>query len=1235
MKTFLDTNITKTKTFVVYGNLKDTIWCPDLLPRDIEHYLVKLLKSRGYEHVVFYGEAGTKGAYCLDEKSARFFFSANMNIPAPAVFSEDFDMANNNPENSDQNANDNFDSQGGTGSQVSDALDELLMGSFDDDDDEYSPGDISSETESPVVSNTETSNNERQSVIHKVRYAYRGQTMSEFLQKIHPLMLKKESHMAVVFYNILTTDIKSSDLRDDILDIWEKNSRGNICLMLFPETLYNESALENKIRSFGLESKFLRANHGTGSSALNPVNCVKICSPCVDEIQHMLRYLSMVGTNTGKKIKFKYSELADLASYIAFLSDVNARRMNTGFEYMSEINKRVSDFIDQEFFLNPSWDGVLTKAVAERIYGITGLKNNKKSNTGDGLSEKADWAVERVSVKLPEIEEERSLDELMEELDSLVGIENVKKEVKSLVAVQKANQWRAENGLPTTTPSLHMVFTGDPGTGKTTVARLIGQIYRSIGVLSSGHMVEKSREDLVAPYVGQTAPKTRDVLEQAKGGVLFIDEAYTLSGGGEQDFGKEAIDTLVKFMEDNREDFVVIVAGYPEKMREFINANDGLQSRFTKYIDFDNYTVEELMEILNLMCNKGRYQLSEDAAQQAFQIMKKGKKFGGRNYGNGRYVRNTFETAISRLSVRISLIQSITQEVASTFLPEDFVLPSNIAERVDDEELEKTTDELIEELYSLVGLSSVKQRVNDLVNLQKYNLMCKEMGKPVVNQSLHMVFTGNPGTGKTVVARLIGKIYRSIGVLSQGQIVEVGREDLVASYVGQTANKTKEVLDKAKGGVLFIDEAYTLSKDSGNDFGQEAIDTMLRYMENNRDDFVVIVAGYPDEMNAFIKSNPGLNSRFTQFIDFIDYSVDELTAILNKMANESGHILSEKATEKAQSVILQGIEKGGRNFGNGRFVRNIYEAAIRSVASRISTMQNCSPSEMMTFTEADFRLPANYGNDNHAETKSTEQLLQELDQLVGLDQVKMQVRKLINQVNMNKKRADRGIRVTKTSLHMVFTGNPGTGKTSVARLIGELYKSIGLLQGGQLVEVGREDLVGQYVGHTAQKTKDVLDSALGGVLFIDEAYTLSNSTTNDFGQEAIDTILRHMENNRDKIVVIVAGYPKEMDDFIRSNPGLKSRFTTTIDFEDYSIDQLLEILTLQCAKYGYCLTELAKEKAREKLICEKQADGYDFGNGRVVRNMFEAALLNQNDRISSIDELTDEDLMTLEAEDFE
>ena len=441
-------------------------------------------------------------------------------------------------------------------------------------------------------------------------------------------------------------------------------------------------------------------------------------------------------------------------------------------------------------------------------------------------------------------------------------------------------------------------------------------------------------------------------------------------------------------------------------------------------------------------------------------------------------------------------------------------------------------------------------------------------------------------------------------------------------------------MDSAKGGVLFIDEAYTLTSTSSNDYGQEAVDTLLRYMENNRDDFVVIVAGYPNEMETFISSNPGLTSRFTQYIHFEDYSVDELMQILVGMAKKSGHRLDQDAVVHATNIIEKGKKNGGRDFGNGRYVRNLYEAAIRKLAGRMAANHTASFEEMTTLIASDFLLPANIKSDNIEQTKSTEQLLEELDQFIGLDQVKTQVRKMINQVNMNQKRRERGIPVTKTSLHMVFTGNPGTGKTTVARMMGELYKSIGVLPSGQLIEVGREDLVGQYVGQTAQKTKAVLDSALGGVLFIDEAYTLSNSTTNDFGQEAIDTILRHMENERDKLVVIVAGYPCEMNDFIQSNPGLKSRFTTTVNFEDYSIEQLLKIFELQCVKNGYSLTENAKSKVEELLLYEKQTNGYNFGNGRVVRNIFEAAILNQNDRISQIENLTDGELMELTEDDF-
>lgn len=1232
MKTFLDTNISKSKTFVLYGNLKDTIWCPDLMPRDIEHYLVKLLKSRGYEHIIFYGEAGTKGAYCLDEKSARFFFSANLNIPLPQMFSDGFEESTETTEIQYTEIESQEVNSHTTGSQVSDALDELFG---DNDNDEYFPGDISGvpedERENEVAAEP---TREPVPLRQRVRYSYRGQTISEFLQKIHPLMLQKNSHMAVVFYNILTTDIKSSDLKDDILDIWEKNSRGNICLMLFPETLYNESALENKIRQFGLESKFLRRSCGENGSALNPINCFKVAQPGSDEICNVLRYLTLLGTANGNKIKFMYSDIKKLADHILLSSKVNAHRQRQGFEFMSEMYERLCTFIDAEYQANPNWDGVMKDEVIDIMYDTKGYKKRNLDLVPKNKERSADWGVERISTEPPAAEEEKTLDQLMEELDSLVGLAEVKKEIKSLIAVQQNNDRRSERGLPIPDLSLHMVFTGSPGTGKTTVARLVGKIYKAIGALSQGQTIEVGREDLVAPYVGQTAPKTLSVIEKAQGGVLFVDEAYTLSKGGEQDFGREAINTLLRHMENNRDDLVVIVAGYPEKMKEFINSNEGLQSRFKKYVNFENYSLDELMDIFTYCCKKDQYTTNDLSYEKAKEVMRLGQKFGGPDFGNGRYVRNVYETAISNLSVRISKLDTITAEDASCFMPEDFVLPSNIDVDKNEMNEDATLDKLLNELDSLIGLTNVKAKVHELVALQNYNKLCSEKEIPVIDQSLHMVFTGNPGTGKTVVARLIGKIYHSIGILSQGQLVEAGREDLVGQYVGHTAQKTKDILDSAKGGVLFIDEAYTLTSTSSNDYGQEAVDTLLRYMENNRDDFVVIVAGYPNEMEAFISSNPGLTSRFTQYIHFEDYSVDELMQILVGMAEKSGHRLDQDAVVHATNIIEKGKKNGGRDFGNGRYVRNLYEAAIRKLAGRMAANHTASFEEMTTLIASDFLLPANIKSDNIEQTKSTEQLLEELDQFIGLDQVKTQVRKMINQVNMNQKRRERGIPVTKTSLHMVFTGNPGTGKTTVARMMGELYKSIGVLPSGQLIEVGREDLVGQYVGQTAQKTKAVLDSALGGVLFIDEAYTLSNSTTNDFGQEAIDTILRHMENERDKLVVIVAGYPCEMNDFIQSNPGLKSRFTTTVNFEDYSIEQLLKIFELQCVKNGYSLTENAKSKVEELLLYEKQTNGYNFGNGRVVRNIFEAAILNQNDRISQIENLTDGELMELTEDDF-
>lgn len=261
-----------------------------------------------------------------------------------------------------------------------------------------------------------------------------------------------------------------------------------------------------------------------------------------------------------------------------------------------------------------------------------------------------------------------------------------------------------------------------------------------------------------------------------------------------------------------------------------------------------------------------------------------------------------------------------------------------------------------------------------------------------------------------------------------------------------------------------------------------------------------------------------------------------------------------------------------------------------------------------------------------------EDILAELDSYIGLDAVKEEVHNLINMVQVYKLRREHGLPTTDMSLHMVFTGNPGTGKTTVARIMARIYHSLDILSKGQLVEVDRSGLVAGYVGQTAIKTAKVIDKAMGGVLFIDEAYALNGRSENDFGQEAIDTILKAMEDHRDDLVVIVAGYTELMDRFIHSNPGLESRFNRFLEFADYTTDELVAIFRMQCKKGCYTLDEGVEDLVRD-YIAEENADSDSFGNARGVRNIFEHILVAQNNRLAAMEKVTKEDLMKITEDD--
>ncbi|MFJ3300866.1 right-handed parallel beta-helix repeat-containing protein [Streptomyces bacillaris] len=576
--------------------------------------------------------------------------------------------------------------------------------------------------------------------------------------------------------------------------------------------------------------------------------------------------------------------------------------------------------------------GLVQTAPGDRLAvdGLNSVSNGKRDAWGTGSAENTDPAGSGAADgPAPD-----RADGPLGALNALIGLENVKQQVRTLVNLTQLAQRREQLGMPAPPMSRHLIFAGPPGTGKTTVARLYGAILAELGSLRSGHLVEVSRADLVAQVVGGTAIKTSETFQRALGGVLFIDEAYTLtadSGNGGADFGREAVDTLLKLMEDHRDDVVVVAAGYSREMDSFLSSNPGLASRFSRTVEFENYSVDDLVAIMESMCSQHQYELGEGTAQALAAHFGAMDRDAG--FGNGRAARGVFEEMVDRQAIRLSTQEQVGEHDLRLLLPED--VSATAAASVSG--TAAPDDDPLTRLGDMIGLAEVKREVADLVNLITTARHRAAAGLPVPTLSNHLVFTGPPGTGKTTVARLYGEVLTQLGVLARGQLVEAARADLVGRYIGHTAQLTREVFERARGGVLFIDEAYTLTpRGSGADFGQEAVDTLLKLMEDHRDEVVVIVAGYTDEMERFLASNPGLSSRFPRRIAFGDYSSEELVTIVRAQATSMGYECGP-GTGPLLKEYFDSIPRD-RSFGNARLARQVVESMVTRQAGRLSSL---------------------------------------------------------------------------------------------------------------------------------------------------------------------------------------------------------------------------------------------------------------------------------------------------------
>ena len=561
-------------------------------------------------------------------------------------------------------------------------------------------------------------------------------------------------------------------------------------------------------------------------------------------------------------------------------------------------------------------------------------------------------------ILLPEEDLNQSFDELILDLDSLIGLNEIKSKVKDHSKYLEFIQLRKDKGFEERNEiNVNSVFIGNPGTGKTTVAKMMGKLYKKMGLLSKGHVHEVDRVDLVGEYIGQTAPKVKQVIDKARGGVLFIDEAYALARANDdsKDFGREVIEILVKEMSSGVGDMVVIVAGYPKEMMHFLDSNPGLKSRFKLYYDFPDYFPDELSQIAEYASKEKEVILSSEAKKKIDKIIVDAYRDRDRSFGNARFVHDIIEKAKINLGLRvmndkkpeklskkeISTIRGV--EIEKIELTNERKLP-NIP--VD----EKLLEEAIAELNQMVGMDTVKKQILEMTDLVRYYL---QLDKNVLNAFfLHTVFVGNPGTGKTTVARILTKIYKALGILERGHMVETDRQGLVAGFIGQTAIKTSEKIDEAIAGVLFIDEAYSLTGTAGSfgDYGSEVIQTILKRMEDQRGQFFVFAAGYPDNMEAFLKANPGLSSRFDKVLRFEDYRPEELFEIAIKMFKDEKLNVSAKAKKHLKKYFAYIYKFRDRYFGNARTVRNLVVETIKKQNLRLVEIDEAERTKSMKNT---------------------------------------------------------------------------------------------------------------------------------------------------------------------------------------------------------------------------------------------------------------------------------------------
>ncbi|KAJ4494825.1 P-loop containing nucleoside triphosphate hydrolase protein [Lentinula edodes] len=776
----------------------------------------------------------------------------------------------------------------------------------------------------------------------------------------------------------------------------------------------------------------------------------------------------------------------------------------------------------------------------------------------------------------------------------MTGLEKVKSEVLKILDSIEVKQ---RQGARYDDERYNVAFLGNPGTGKTTVARHYAKYLSSVGVISGSAFEETTGSKLASDGVKDTEALL-DKVKNAGGGVIFIDEAYQLVSGAYG--GKEVLDFLLAEMENNIGRLVFILAGYNKQMEKFFEHNPGIPSRVPHTFHFHDYSDDELRLMFERKLHEkfdGRLKV-EDGVHGLYgriAIRRLGRGRGREGFGNARALENLVSIILKRQASRITKERtSGTRPDYLQLVKEDLIGPDPATAILQCGSWTK--------LQELTGLNSVKRSIEDLYDIIWRNYARELNEEEPLQMTLNKCFIGSPGTGKTTVAKLYGQILVDLGLLSNGEVIMKNPADFIGNVLGASETQTKAILASSVGKVLIIDEAYMLhtgkTNQSSDIYKTAVIDTIVAEVQSTLgEDRCVILCGYEKEMRDMFQAvNPGLSRRFSieDAFKFEDFTPDQLIEILDLKLKQQSLSATDDAKKVAQEVLNRA--KMRPNFGNGGDVENLITKAKQNYVHRIRGSLVPRDASII-FEPADFDPHFNRVHDSN----KIDELFKDV---VGCEGIMDKMRSFQKVAQTGKMRGEEISDLVPTTF--VFKGPPGTGKTTTARKMGEVYFDLGLLSSAEVHECSASDLVGQYVGQTGPHVQDAFKRAAGKVLFIDEAYRLGQG---HFSQEAVDEIVTLLTDERykGKIVVILAGYSEDINQLLSSNRGLSSRFTEEVIFNNLQPKECMSILVNDLAAKKVMLAgidDATKEIHQNVLeLFNEFISLNDWGNARDVKTL--------------------------------